>query len=199
MPLRLGAMLRLMVLSFFGYAVLAFPVYAKQPVQAGDVPPETLGRASTGGKVKLSDYRGKIVIISFWASWCPPCRKELPVLAAIQKNATRDKIVVFAVNWKESGDRYLTIIRALRDIDLTLVSDENGYLGSEYGVKAIPHMIIIGRDGRIAAVHVGYGESEFPTLVKEINGLWTQSSGPVTAPETTAESPATIQPKTYRE
>jgi peroxiredoxin len=168
--------------SLVACAVLAFPVYAKQPLQVGDVPPDNLGRASTGGKVKLSDYRGKIVIISFWASWCSPCRKELPVLAAIQKSATRDKIVVFAVNWKESDDQYHAIKRALKDVDLALVSDENGYFGDEYGVKAIPHMIIIGRDGRIAAVHVGYGESEIPTLVREINGLWTQPSAPATAP-----------------
>jgi thiol-disulfide isomerase/thioredoxin len=199
LPLGLRLMLRLMAFSLFGYAALAFPVYAKQPLQVGDVPPETLGRASMGGAVKLSDYRGKIVIISFWASWCPPCRKELPVLAAIQKNATRDKIVVFAVNWQESRDRYGAIIRALKDVDLTLVSDENGYLGGEFGVKAIPHMIVIGRDGRIAAVHVGYGEGEFPTLVNEINRLWTQSSGPAPAPETTPESPAAIQPKTDSE
>ena len=184
-----------MAFSLFGYAVLAYPVYAKQPLQVGDEPPESLGRASTGGKVNLSDYRGEIVIISFWASWCSPCRKELPILAAIQKNATRDKIVVFAVNWKESRDRYGNIIRALKDVDLTLVSDENGVFGGEFGVKAIPHMIIIGRDGRIAAVHVGYGKSELPTLVKEINGLWTQSAGPAPAPETTPESPVAIQPK----
>jgi thiol-disulfide isomerase/thioredoxin len=189
----LSPMLRLVAFSIFGCAFLAFPVCAKQPLQVGDVPPEDLGRTSTGGKVKLSDYRGKIVIISFWASWCAPCRKELPGLAAIQKNATRDKIVVFAVNWKESGDRYRTIIRALKDVDLTLVSDENGYLGGEYGVKSIPHMIIVGRDGRIAAVHVGYGESEFPVLVNEINALWTQSSGPVSGSDTTRESPAAPQ------
>jgi thiol-disulfide isomerase/thioredoxin len=139
--------------------------------------------------VKLSDYRGKIVIISFWASWCPPCRKELPVLAAIQKHGTRDKIVVFAVNWKESGDRYRAIIKTLKDVDLAFVSDENGYFGGEYGVKAIPHMIIVGRDGRIAAVHVGYGESEIPTLVEEINGLWTSSSRPATASESFAMVP----------
>jgi thiol-disulfide isomerase/thioredoxin len=189
-------MVRLMASGLLGYAVLAFPVYARQSLQVGDVPPAYLGRASTGGKVTLSDYRGKIVIISFWASWCPPCRKELPVLAAIQKNATRDKIVVFAVNWKESGDQYRAIMRALKDVDLALVSDENGYFGGEYGVKSIPHMIIIGRDGRIAAVHVGYGEDEIPALVKEINGLWRQSSGPSTAPETSPQSPAAVQPGT---
>jgi thiol-disulfide isomerase/thioredoxin len=190
------SMWRLVACSLFGYAVLAFPVYAKHQLQVGDVPPDGLGRASTGGKVKLSEYRGKIVIISFWASWCPPCRKELPLLAAIQKNATRDKIMVFAVNWKESGDRYRAIVKTLKDVDLTLVSDESGYFGGEYGVSGIPHMIIIGRDGRIAAVHVGYGESEIPTLLKEINGLWAQSSGPAAASETAPESPAADLPKT---
>ena len=84
---------RLVACGLFGYALLAFPAYAKHPLQVGDVPPDNLGRASTGGKVKLGDYRGKIVIISFWASWCPPCRKELPVLAAIQKkcNSRQDR------------------------------------------------------------------------------------------------------------
>jgi hypothetical protein len=67
-----------------------------------------------------------------------------------------------------SADLRLWLRPVLRDVDLTLVSEENGYLGGEYGVKAIPHMIIIGRDGRIAAVHDGYGEREFPRLVKEI-------------------------------
>src|SRR5579859_4935877 len=77
---------RLVACGLFGYALLAFPAYAKHPLQVGDVPPESLGRASSGGgNVRLSDYRGKIVIISFWASWCSPCRKELPVLASIQK------------------------------------------------------------------------------------------------------------------
>jgi hypothetical protein len=157
-------MLRLLAFSLFGYTVLAFPVYANQPSQVGDVPPDNLGWASTGGKVKLSE--------------------------------NRDKIVVFAVNWKESGDRYRAIIRTLKDVGLALVSDEYGHFGVEYGVKVIPHMIIIGRDGRIAAVHVGYGESEIPTLVKEINELWTQSSAPTPAPETTPESPAADVPKT---
>lgn len=154
----------------------------------------SLGTASTGGKVKLSDYRGKIVIISFWASWCSPCRKELPLLALIQKKATRDKVMIFAVNWKEPRDRYYDIIRALKNVDLTLVSDEHGFLGGEYSVKAIPHMIIIGRDGRIAAIHVGYGESEIPTLVKEINGLWTSSAPPEGPSETKPVSPAIDPP-----
>ena len=187
---------RLVALSLLGYAVLALPVYANPPLKAGDVPPDAVGRDSTGKKVKLSDYRDKIVIISFWASWCPSCRQEMSALAAIQRSATRDKLEIFAVNWKENSTKFHAILRALKNVDLTLLSDQDGYFGNEFGVTAIPHMIIIGRDGRIADIHIGYGEGEIPSLVDEINELWTQSSKPAIAPETTAGLPAADLPVT---
>jgi thiol-disulfide isomerase/thioredoxin len=142
--------------------------FGKQPkLRVGDLPP-----AKLGWHVKLPDYQGKIVIISFFASWCGPCRKELPVLSGIQKAASRDKVVVFAVNWKEDDQQFRAIERALKSYDLTLISDESGYLGNEYDVDAIPHMIVVGRDGKIASIHVGYGEEQLPELVAEINALW---------------------------
>jgi len=147
-------------------------LHAREKLRVGDMPPDSLGQDAGGNRVRLGEQRGKIVIISFWASWCAPCRKEMSILATMQKNATRDKVVIFAVNWRESRERFREIIKALKDIDLTLVSDAGGSLGKEYSVTAIPHMIIIGRDGRIAAVHIGYGESEIPSLVDEINTLW---------------------------
>ncbi|MBS0418298.1 MAG: TlpA family protein disulfide reductase [Proteobacteria bacterium] len=166
----------LRIAAILGFSILcAMPAGAAKPTgpKVGDAPPvDELGKDASGNRIHLSDYRGKIVIISFWASWCGPCRKELPVLAAIQKSGTRDKIAVFAVNWRESRDRFFQIKRALKTEDLTLVSDESGRYGAKYAVDGIPHMIIIGRDGRIAAVHVGYGESEIPDLVNEINALW---------------------------
>jgi peroxiredoxin len=187
-------MLSLVVFSLLGYSIPALPVYANQPVHAGDMAPDLVGRDPAGKKVKLSDYRDKIVIISFWASWCPSCRQEMAALANIQHSATRDKLVILAVNWKENSGKYHAILKALKDVDLTLLSDETGYFADQYGVKAIPHMIIIGRDGRIAAVHVGYGEGEIPSLVDEINGLWTQSPNQATALETTAGSPTANPP-----
>ena len=87
------------------------------------------------------------------------------MLASIPKLATRDKLVVFSVNWQESFQRFQQIRNALNDVDLTLISDESGYIGHQYNVTAIPHMIIVGRDGRIAAIHIGYGESELPALI----------------------------------
>jgi thiol-disulfide isomerase/thioredoxin len=156
-----------------GCLLLASSAQAAANLQVGDEPPPKLASYA-----KLSDYRGKIVIVSFWASWCAPCRKEIGVLAAIQKQATRDKVVVFSVNWQESFQRVQQIRHSLKDVDLTLISDERGYIGRQYNVKAIPYMVIIGRDGRIAAIHIGYGEGEIPVLVDEINSLWNAPANP---------------------
>jgi len=171
-----------------GCLVLASSVAAKEPLKVGDLPPDSLGRTISGERVKLGDYRGKVVIVTFWATWCSPCRKELPILAGIQKQVTRDQLVVFAVNWKENRDQFREIVRRLKDVGLNLVSDSDGYFGGQFGVKGIPHLVIVGRDGRIAAIHVGYGESEIPVLVEEINKLLAAHAEPAAAPPTAATS-----------
>jgi peroxiredoxin len=143
-------------------------------LKVGDVPPDVFGKASTGEIVHLSDYRGRIVVISFWATWCGPCRKELPVLVYLEKKATREKVVVLSVNWRQSYDQFRQVKKIFKDMgtDVTLISDERGRAGEAYGVKGIPHMIIVGRDGKIVAIHVGYSEEELPVLVDEINSAW---------------------------
>jgi thiol-disulfide isomerase/thioredoxin len=84
----------------------AAPRIASAKLKVGDMPPQV------NRSIKLSDYRGKIVIISFWASWCPPCRQEMSMLAGLQKAATRDKLVVFAVNWQQDVEVFWQIQRA---------------------------------------------------------------------------------------
>lgn len=87
-------------------------------------------------------------------------------------------MAVFEVDWKESAAQYAVIAKKLKDFDFTFVRDSYGTYGDLYDVTAIPHMIIIGRDGHVAAIHIGYGEGEIPTLVKEINTLLAGSAPP---------------------
>lgn len=143
----------------------------EKKLHVGDMPPDSLGRTAAGDPVSLSKYHGKVVIVAFFASWCAPCRKELPILASIQTQATHDQMAVFEVDWKENAVQYNVIAQRLKEFDFTFVRDSNGSYGDLYDVDAIPHMILIGRDGRVAAIHVGYGEKAIPGLVKEINAL----------------------------
>jgi cytochrome c biogenesis protein CcmG/thiol:disulfide interchange protein DsbE len=106
-----------------------------------------------GGTVQLSEFRGQIVVVNFWASWCPPCREEAPALEAASR-ALRDEGVVFVgVDvWDDRDD-------ALAFIDAFGVSYPNGPdddgIAIEYGVTGIPETYIIDRDGRLAAKFVG--------------------------------------------
>jgi thiol-disulfide isomerase/thioredoxin len=147
-------------------------------LREGDEPPDVFGKSSTGEVIHLGDYRGRIVVISFWATWCGPCQKEIPMLMALQEQATRQKLVVLAVNWRQSRETFLEIRKLFRGKAplVTLISDETGRAGKAYGVRGIPHMVIVGRDGRIAAVHEGYSEAALHGILDEINSVWLNTS-----------------------
>jgi thiol-disulfide isomerase/thioredoxin len=135
----------------------------------GDAPPERIGRGEDGKTILMSALKGRVVIVTFWASWCAPCRKEILALEALQRHLSADKLLVLAVNWQEDDDAYRAIKRTLKDFQLTLTHDGHGELGRKFGVNSIPHMFIIGKDGRIAYEHSGYGEGSIPVLVDDIN------------------------------
>lgn len=155
---------------------LVFCVAAQARVQPGDTPPDALGTTRDGKVVTVSSLHGKVVVISFWATWCGYCMKELPVLASMQMLATKQglDLQVVTVNHKEDRSTFVRTARALRPKlpGLLMTWDRNGSLGRPYGTdKGIPVMVMLHRDGRVAHVHVGYGEDMLDTLVNEINTL----------------------------
>lgn len=152
--------------------VLIFPnmAFAKD-LQAGDAPPDYLGTDIKGNKLNIADYKGKVVIISFWASWCAPCRKELPILDAIQKEVSEDHLKVIAINYGEKRSLLKKLAKDVEDLSVAVTYDGRKAIAKRYKVKAIPNMFMIGRDGKIAHHHVGYGEGMLPQIVNELNAL----------------------------
>jgi thiol-disulfide isomerase/thioredoxin len=144
------------------------------PATGENAPDVVLGTSATGAPVKAADYSGKVVVVSFWASWCGPCRKELPILEGLQRNG-KGSIQVVAVNI-ESHDVFRKAVKLLSEAQVLLANDPNSRSQRAYGVKAIPHMVIIGRDGRIREVHKGYGEDSLPGIVDEINAALTANA-----------------------
>ena len=135
----------------------------------GDVPPPDLGHTIGGDEVQLPSYAGKAVIVTFWATWCTYCLKELPILDAVQTKAGKAQMAVIAVNI-EDRDVFRRAVRLLRDsVHFELVSDARGAAQEAFGVKGIPHMVILGRDGRILKVYRGYSEKNLDAIVADIN------------------------------
>jgi thiol-disulfide isomerase/thioredoxin len=140
-------------------------------VEIGDIPPDYLGKSNNGNEVHVSDSVGRITIVSFWATWCPPCLKELPVLNAIQNNGGLERIQVIAVNLKESKKQFRKALRAFAEFNIAFVHDQRGSVARKYGVQGIPHILIIDVDGRVAYQHFGYDETALEGIVSEINKL----------------------------
>ncbi|HLO95893.1 MAG TPA: TlpA disulfide reductase family protein [Burkholderiaceae bacterium] len=134
----------------------------------GDLPPLQLGQQLDGTPVAMERGSGKAYVISFWASWCAPCREELPVLGSIQQIAGPQKMQVVAVNI-EDRKVYRKLESALKEDGLTPAYDPDQQVRKAYGVHGIPHMVIVGRDGRIVAVRVGYAKTTLDGLAEDLN------------------------------
>jgi len=148
-------------------------------VKVGDEPPDYIGKDIHGNEVRLSQYRGRVVVIDFWASWCSPCREELAVLDRIQRQVSPQRLVVLAVNWREGSNRFRQIVEVLgENTKLTLLDDAKGSISAPYNIHAIPFVVVIGMDGRIADIRRGFSKSLTPQFVEELNKLLAVDAAP---------------------
>lgn len=143
---------------------------------AGDMAPDDLGLTVKGDAVKVSDYAGKVVVVSFWASWCAYCLKELPVLEDIQNSSAKDHIQVIAVNTEERAV-FKKLERAFRGASLKMSYDPVKASATAYGVNGLPHLLIIGRSGRILKVYRGYSESSLDGIIADLNLALAEPAG----------------------
>ncbi len=136
--------------------------------------PDFALKSVDGQDCKLSDQKGKVVILDFWATWCPPCRQSLPHVQSVSQDqslAARN-VVVWAVNQQESAD---TVNKFLQDNHYTfkVPLDASGSAGASYKVTGIPTTVIIGADGVIKNVFIGFGDSS----PKQIDDAIHQATG----------------------
>lgn len=126
-----------------------------------------------GGKVKLSELKGKIVLVDFWASWCVPCRKELPALDALQKKyADAGKpVVILAVNIDKDRVNAEKLLAAIKIGALKILLDPDGKVAGAYDVPTMPSSFIIDDKGLVRNVHAGFSAGDERAFAKEIEAL----------------------------
>jgi cytochrome c biogenesis protein CcmG, thiol:disulfide interchange protein DsbE len=109
-----------------------------------------------GNPIRLSDLRGQAVILNLWASWCPPCKAEMPALQNVHEQYAADGLVVLGVNMTYQ-DSALSAVQFLEDGRLTfpVVMDVDGSVGRRYQMRALPTTFFIERSGRIHSLEVG--------------------------------------------
>ncbi|MDR3342002.1 MAG: TlpA family protein disulfide reductase [Treponema sp.] len=133
-------------------------------------------RVLNGGTVQLSRLKGTVVFLNFWATWCPPCRSEMPSMQVLY-DRFRDRGLQFAaVDIMEEGSDIAEFLGYFR-LTFPVLLDTDGTVSDNYGINAIPTTFIIDRDGSIIAQAVGSRKWDTPDMMKAFEALLTANYG----------------------
>ncbi len=152
-----------LLVGFLVLLALGMRRSALGPVSEGQAPPFTL-QLYDGGQFSLTDHRGHVVVINFWASWCPPCREEAPVLERVWRRY-KDKGVMFVgVGYLDTEPEALAYIE---EFDLTYPNgpDIGTKISRAYRIRGVPETFFVNREGQIAQIKIG------PLMESELVGI----------------------------
>ena len=125
-----------------------------------------------GESRSLSDYRGKVIMLNFWATWCPPCRHEIPSMESIYQDLKEQGFVVLGVNQFEEPDHVFAYMGQLSVFpNFPVLFDRDGKVSQLYGVKGMPTTLLIDRQGRVVYRAVGGRDFDHPAVRKRVHAL----------------------------
>jgi cytochrome c biogenesis protein CcmG/thiol:disulfide interchange protein DsbE len=136
------------------------PVLAAKPAPAFDLPGAT-------GTVSLADYRGKVVYLDFWASWCGPCRQSFPWMNRMQSQYGKRGLQIIGVNLDANLPDAKAFLKET-PADFVIAYDAKGITPRNYGVKGMPTSVLIGADGQVLYQHAGFTDADRSELERQI-------------------------------
>src|SRR6056297_313421 len=150
-------------------------IYSNNPsttaVIAGDLAPDFQLEDTDGNKVTLSALRGKVVLVNFWATWCPPCKEEMPSMERLNKFMSDEDFVMLAINADDNGREVVPDFLKKNPHDFTVLYDDQGAVKQSYGVYKLPESFIINKDGTIVEKVAGAIDWASPKTVAYIKNL----------------------------
>lgn len=159
--------LLLILLLIVGLGYFLYVYQGPQRIQAGAQAP-LFSVAGRDASVRLQDYRGKVVLLNFWATWCPPCVGEMPSLEALHQLMKGKAFEVLAVSVDEGGWAAIDNFLQRQPVTLNIFLDSKGDVSSLYGTYQLPESYLIDRRGVIVQKYIGPRNWTDPDLVSEI-------------------------------
>ena len=151
-------------------AILITPSVQASSVKLSEEAPDFTLKSLGGDNLRLEEYRGQVVLINFWASWCGPCRQEMPILDRLHQRYEDTGFAVLGVNVE--GE----VAPAQKIVDKTNVTfpvliDEGQIVSQLYDLEAMPSTVVVDRDGRVRYVHRGYKPGDEAKYVEVVKAL----------------------------
>jgi peroxiredoxin len=136
----------------------------------GQAAPDFALKSSTGENLRLSEFRGDVVMINFWATWCGPCRQEMPLLDELYQRYERVGFSLLGVNIDDDSRKAMTMISDL-GVNFPVLFDSSKEVSKLYQVDAMPVTVIVDRGGTVRYVHQGYKPGYEDKYLDEIRSL----------------------------
>ncbi len=153
----------LIALSFLGH-----PAF---PATLGDQAPQfSLPQLNNGHIVELTDYRGKVIYLDFWASWCPPCRVSIPEIESMQKTLSNEDFEVLAINLDKDKHAARQFLKRF-PVSYTVLSDINGKVAKDYALPGMPTSYVVSKNGEVTMVHKGFKSGDMAKISAHIKRL----------------------------
>jgi peroxiredoxin len=146
-------------------------------VLVGDTAPNFTFPGLDGKKVSLTDYRGKVVFLNIWATWCPPCRKEMPSMEKLYQQLKGEDFEILAVSVDTAGATVVGPFMNELHLSFPALLDTRGTAQNLYGTTGLPESFIIGRKGIIEKIIIGPTDWSTPEMVGFFRNLLRKEAG----------------------
>jgi peroxiredoxin len=137
-----------------GFAGLLMAAGANADINSGPAPDFAL-KSHSGENLRLSEFRGEVVMINFWASWCGPCRQEMPLLDELYTQYQPLGFTILGVNVEEDPSKAKQLLKE-SPVNFPILYDDKSEVSKLYKVVAMPSTVLVDRDGNVRYLHQGY-------------------------------------------
>jgi len=151
-------------------ALIVAALLASSALAGGTSAPDFVLPARDGSTVRLSELRGQVVMINFWATWCGPCRQEMPLLALLQSKYEPLGFTLLAVNVEPDSAAAQDWLKGMA-ADLPVLFDRKNTVAESFGVQGMPSSVFVDRTGNVRYVHRGYqagDESKYADMIRSL-------------------------------
>lgn len=132
--------------------------------------PDFTLKSLDGGNLRLEEYRGQVVLINFWASWCGPCRQEMPLLDRLHHRYEDTGFAVLGINVEGDSDSAQEIVDKTK-VTFPILIDVGQKVSELYNLEAMPSTVVVDRDGVIRYIHLGYKPGDEAKYVEVVKAL----------------------------
>jgi len=157
-------------LLMIAFVYVIYNSFTERVVSVGDRAPEFSVTADNGKQLSLKDFGGNLLVLNFWATWCPPCIEEMPSLDRFQRRMASDGVVVLGISVDKNEKQYRDFLARARVSFLT-ARDPESRINSEYGTFKYPETYVISRSGRVLRKFIGEKAWDEEAMLSDIRSL----------------------------